>query len=78
MCKSCPFSGSYEAEEGINLGCLPSVYEIFQLKREQDVNWTCHYDEKKPCAGYVETAKDYNIDITTGTNVTYKEWYHGG
>ena len=77
MCQSCPFSGSEQGEEGINLGCLPSPYEILQLKREQNSNWMCHHNESKSCAGFRDMCAELNINPLEGENLKYTKWYHG-
>lgn len=64
-CSACPFSLSEEAEQGVNYGCLPSVFEIMEIKKETGLNWACHDDETKICSGYVEYAAKKGLDYKT-------------
>lgn len=73
-CVTCPFSFTHEAENLCNLGCLPSVYEIMQIKKETGLNWACHDDESKICGGYVEFANDKGIDYKSGGLAVLSKW----
>jgi hypothetical protein len=77
-CQTCPFSNTEQAETALNLGCLPDEYEIMQLKKNSNVNWCCHMDESKMCAGFIQACKDAAVDYKTGKLASYKKWYHEG
>lgn len=66
-CTACPFNfGHPDCDEASNLGCLPSVSEIMEIKRNTNENWSCHKDPNKICKGYVLFCKEHNIDYKTG------------
>lgn len=67
-----------ESERVQNLGCLPSEWEIMNIKRGTGKNWACHYDETKLCAGFVEAAREAGLDYKTGGLASYERWYHTG
>lgn len=46
-----------------NLGCLPTPQEVMILCEEQNVNWSCHEQDGKLCAGYVATCLDNGIQF---------------
>lgn len=73
-CSACPFSFSDNAENLCNLGCLPSVFEIMQIKKETGLNWACHDDESKICSGYVEYAAKKGLDYKTGGLAVLSLW----
>lgn len=62
ICKACPFNLTEESENAINLGCLPDISDIIQIKRETGLNWGCHQDSFKICAGFVAYCASYDID----------------
>lgn len=67
VCEACPFNYESEASnDAYNLGCLPSVFEVFELKRNHDVNWGCHEGGGKVCAGYIQMAKEEGYDYKSG------------
>lgn len=77
-CPACPFACTEESEYAQNLGCLPSPYEIRQIKLKTGKNWACHDDETRICAGYVEMARETGLDYRNGGLASYTRWYHGG
>jgi hypothetical protein len=77
-CNSCPFAWWTEASTNAsNWGCLPSPFEIMELKRNQDLNWTCHGDKTVLCVGFVITCKEEKLDSKSGKNIEYEKWYRG-
>lgn len=81
QCATCPFGGSDEAENAINLGCVPSLFEVLEIKRNTGHNWGCHGaadDETKPCAGFVGACRELNLDYKTGSHLSYKDWFENG
>ncbi len=79
-CVSCPFNDGYthSASEAQNLGCLPSPYDIIQMKKASGQNWACHDDESKVCAGLCHSAKDQGLDLSQGGLIRYSSWYYAG
>lgn len=77
-CKTCPFAMTEESERVQNWGCLPCEFEIMQVKRETDKNWSCHMDETRMCSGFVEAARELGLDYKTGPLASYHRWYHDG
>lgn len=79
-CTSCPFNdGLTEAASNAqNLGCLPTPFDIIQMKRESGQNWACHDDETKVCAGLCHQAKEASLDLSEGGLIRYSSWYHAG
>lgn len=87
-CECCPFAFTDASEEVQNYGCLPTPYEIIQMKRKSGHNWSCHSNEKKICRGFVthvEEAKKYkwredlsDIDTSKGNLISYETWCHKG
>lgn len=62
-CKSCPFNFSEESEYAQNTGCLPSAYDIINLKRETGHNWACHSNPLKMCKGLIEDVEERKLDL---------------
>lgn len=87
-CKTCPFAFTEESEMVQNYGCLPTQYEIIQMKRKSGHNWSCHWNESSICKGfvnYVKEAQEKNyidnlkdIDISKGNLISYNTWYYKG
>jgi hypothetical protein len=66
-CPSCPFNhGNYKSDYACNLGCLPSVAEIVEIKLKTNENWSCHSDTNKICKGFVQYCKEHGIDYKFG------------
>jgi len=80
MCPTYPFSHSDRAENAINLGCVPSVFEIMGWKRERGLNWGCHSAEPgevRPCAGFAAGCKREGLP-PEGRHLAYADWYEHG
>lgn len=91
-CITCPFAFTDESEQVQNYGCLPTPYEIIEMKRKSGHNWACHGNEKKKCTGfqeyvayiqeqehvqgYEDNLKD--IDTSTGGLISYDVWCKEG
>ncbi len=87
-CKCCPFAFTDASEEVQNYGCLPTPYEIIQMKRKSGHNWACHSNEKRICQGFVEHVEWMqahawvdnmrDIDTSKGNLISYETWYSKG
>jgi hypothetical protein len=84
-CNSCPFNDglTQEASYVQNMGCLPSSYDIINLKKETGHNWACHSNNEKICSGLKETNKEKNLGLNMksgglylqpGSNCSQKSW----
>jgi hypothetical protein len=50
-CEGCPFDvGKKATEEAYNLGCLPSIGEIYSMLGGSKA-WACHSEPDKVCCG---------------------------
>lgn len=80
QCVTCPFAWNEESEYVQNLGCLPTPFDIVEMKKQSGHNWACHSDESKKCAGYVDHMKEHHpeIDTSTGKLISYDKWYREG
>ena len=77
-CSACPFSGSFEAEQALNWGCLPDAVTVMEIKRETGKNWGCHEDEARLCAGFARACRESGISISAQNLASYSSWYHSG
>lgn len=90
-CECCPFAFTDASEEVQNYGCLPTPYDVIQMKRESGHNWACHSCEEDNlhiCKGFIEHVKWMNengsvdkltdIDTSTGGLISYDVWYREG
>lgn len=82
-CTHCPFAFTDASEEVQNYGCLPTPWDIIQMKRKSGHNWACHGNEKKICSGFVGFVKEYpnkysDIDTNTGGLISYEIWNQKG
>lgn len=76
-CETCPFSCSPEAEQAQNYACLPSPFEIMQIKAETGKNWSCHHNEDRLCAGFARECRERGIEYRGAESTTYERWYRG-
>ena len=79
-CNTCPFALTEESEYVQNLGCLPTPFDIVQMKIKSGHNWGCHFNEEKICSGFSEYIKETKpeLDVNSGGLISYKKWYSYG
>lgn len=79
-CMTCPFSFNEESEIVHNYACLPTGYDIIELKKKTNQNWTCHGDETVICGGYAKYLKENHpkLSIKEGGLISYETWYIKG
>jgi hypothetical protein len=57
-CRGCPFSGTDEAEQIQNWGCLPSNSDIVEMYEKKEEVWMCHSNSDRICQGLKERIGD--------------------
>lgn len=54
---ACPFSFTEMSEYVQNFGCLPTPFEIRNMRVVHGKTWACHENPAKPCAGAIQWLK---------------------
>lgn len=58
---SCPFAHTTQSDEVQNFGCLPTPYEIIDMRVNHGKTWACHSNPKKPCLGGLRHLRDHGL-----------------
>lgn len=79
-CVTCPFSYNDEADQAQNYGCLPTRYDIIEMKEKSGHNWACHYDETVLCGGFARHLMENRPDLNVkeGGLISYDDWANEG
>lgn len=57
----CPFAFTHASEYIQGLGCLPSPYDIIQMRVKYGKTWACHDEPTVPCVGAINHLKENNM-----------------
>ena len=61
---TCPFAFTDASELAQNYACLPTPYQIIQMRVVHGRTWACHNNPSKPCLGAMEYLKINNLPFT--------------
>lgn len=57
----CPFAFTERSEQAQNYGCLPSPYEIINMRINHGKTWACHSEPTTPCIGAIKYLQEHNM-----------------
>ena len=58
---ACPFSFTDASEQAQNYGCLPTPYQILEMKVHHGKTWACHSNPDQPCLGATKYFKEKGL-----------------
>lgn len=58
---NCPFADNEYSCQAQNTGCLPSPYEIVQMRILNGKTWSCHDNPSVPCTGGIRHLKELSL-----------------
>lgn len=61
---TCPFADTEESEIAQNYGCLPTRFDIVEMRVNHGRTWACHSDNSKPCRGALNHMREKSIECT--------------
>lgn len=83
MCKKechitgdCPFSFTESSEYAQNMGCLPTPFDIIEMRVMHGKTWACHSSPTKPCQGALKFMKSKGIECKVVDNNLLTEGSH--
>lgn len=76
---ACPFSFTEQSEIAQNYGCLPTPYQILEMKWKHGKTWACHSNPDKPCLGAIKYFEKHGLIAKTTDKELLTEnsdWHH--
>lgn len=58
---TCPFAYTNESEMAQNYGCLPTPFQIINMRIHYGKTWACHSEPDIPCKGAIQYLKEHDL-----------------